>query len=211
MARTRSSRRCVFLWMFVLVSVLRQNGGGVFAYQIPALKQWSNQLETGYKRRVAANPSFPAKSITEVLLAAGTQLAAECNRRGTSRLLPEIDFVVPAIFTAVFGKYYRYVVGRYHDDCCLYCTTQQANKRTHTQSLCQIFELSGYTYRSSKPIVWNMNFQGDPVRSTCKGPFCGRSRNRVGSSNASFCLSIGNNIHHDSYSPVMMQTFYFFF
>ena len=77
-------------------------------YQLP-MKQWTNELKTGYERRVAADPSFASKSITEVLLAAGTQLTAEWNRRGTARMLPEIDFVVPAILTAVFGKYYRYV------------------------------------------------------------------------------------------------------
>lgn len=83
----------------------------VTAYQgisIPT-KKWSKQLSTGYKLRVAADPSFPVKSITEVLLAAGTQLTAEWNRRGRHRLLPEIDFVIPAILTAIFGKYYRYV------------------------------------------------------------------------------------------------------
>jgi hypothetical protein len=78
----------------------------VFGYQSP-LKRWSHQIRTGYERRVAADPSFAAKSITEVLLAAGTQLTAELNRRGTARLLPEIDFVAPAIISAVFGKYYR--------------------------------------------------------------------------------------------------------
>jgi len=69
--------------------------------------QWKKQLDEGYQRRVAADPSFPQKSLTEVLLAAGTQLAAEWTRRGAHRLLPEADFVVPAILTAVFGKYYR--------------------------------------------------------------------------------------------------------
>lgn len=58
---------------------------------------------------MAADPSFPAKSVTEVLLAAGTQLSAEWNRRGAHRLLPEIDFVFPAMVAAVVGKYYRYV------------------------------------------------------------------------------------------------------
>lgn len=68
--------------------------------------QWKKQLEQGYQSRVAADPSFPQKSLTEVLLAAGTQLAAECTRRGVHRLIPEADFVLPAILTAVFGKYY---------------------------------------------------------------------------------------------------------
>ena len=76
------------------------------AYQSP-IKQWSQDLQMGYRRRITADPAFKVKSITEVLLAAGTQLTAEWNRRGTARLLPEIDFVVPGILTAVFGKYYR--------------------------------------------------------------------------------------------------------
>ena len=76
------------------------------AYQLP-LQRFSQELRVGYRRRVAADPAFPAKSITEVLLAAGTQFAAEWNRRGASRLLPEIDFVIPGVLTAVFGKYYR--------------------------------------------------------------------------------------------------------
>ena len=79
------------------------------AYQSP-IKQWSrwsHDLQKGYRRRITADPAFKVKSITEVLLAAGTQLTAEWNRRGRARLLPEIDFVVPGILTAVFGKYYR--------------------------------------------------------------------------------------------------------
>lgn len=71
------------------------------------ITQWKKQLHDGYQCRVAADPSFPQKSLTEVLLAAGTQLAAEWTRRGAHRLLPEADFVLPAILTAVFGKYYR--------------------------------------------------------------------------------------------------------
>ena len=73
-----------------------------------SIQRWTQQLQTGYQRRVAADPAFASKSITEVLVAAGTQLTAEWNRRGADRLLPELDFVVPAILTAVFGKYYRY-------------------------------------------------------------------------------------------------------
>ena len=77
-------------------------------YQImSSVKRWNEQLQTGYQRRVAADPLFPQKSLTEVFLAAGTQLAAEWSRRGGHRLIPEADFVLPAILTAVFGKYYR--------------------------------------------------------------------------------------------------------
>jgi hypothetical protein len=73
------------------------------------LSKWTKQLHTGYQRRVTADPSFPSKSVTEVIVAAGTQFTAEWNRRGIDRLMPEIDFILPAISTAVFGKYYRYV------------------------------------------------------------------------------------------------------
>ena len=70
---------------------------------------WKQQVRRGYNRRVNADPSFFGKSITEVLVAAGTQLMAEWSRRGASRMIPELDFVVPAVLAAVFGKYYRYV------------------------------------------------------------------------------------------------------
>jgi hypothetical protein len=66
-------------------------------------------VQIGYHRRVNADPSFFWKSVTEVLVAAGTQLMAEWNRRGATRMVSELDFVVPAVLTAVFGKYYRYV------------------------------------------------------------------------------------------------------
>lgn len=60
---------------------------------------------TGLNQRLAADPSFLKKSVTEVVIAAGTQLSAEWNRRGAS-ILPELDFVVAGVLTAVFGKYY---------------------------------------------------------------------------------------------------------
>jgi hypothetical protein len=59
-----------------------------------------------YKMRLAADKNFISKSITEVLLAAGTQLAAEVNRRGARGLMSEIDFVVAGLLTAIIGKYY---------------------------------------------------------------------------------------------------------
>jgi hypothetical protein len=46
------------------------------------------------------------KSVTELILAAGTQLSAEANRRGVHRLVPEVDFVFAGILTAMIGKYY---------------------------------------------------------------------------------------------------------
>jgi len=70
---------------------------------------WKLQLKNEYDRRVNADPSFFSKSTTEIIVAAGTQLMAELNRRGVSRIIPELDFVLPAIFAAIFGKYYRYV------------------------------------------------------------------------------------------------------
>lgn len=99
------SRKVRVLFLLCHVSVV------VVAYQQASasqIKKWTQQLQTGYQRRIAADPQFASKSITEVLVAAGTQLTAEWNRRGADRLLPELDFVVPAILTAVFGKYYRY-------------------------------------------------------------------------------------------------------
>ncbi len=72
-------------------------------------RSWNEKVRTAYRRRTNADPSFFAKSITEILVAAGTQLMAEWNRRGASRMVTELDFVVPAVLTAVFGKYYRYV------------------------------------------------------------------------------------------------------
>jgi hypothetical protein len=156
---TRSTRgshcRGFYLGLFLLVSVLMPHnniGVVVHAYQIPTLKRWSDQLKIGYKRRVAANPSFPAKSLTEVFLAAGTQLAAECNRRGTSRLLPEIDFVFPAILTAVFGKYYRYVSQK-SLLLCFITHGNNSNKIKPPPESCQIFEqIADHTHRSPKPI-----------------------------------------------------------
>ena len=70
---------------------------------------WNEQVRKAYRKRTNADPSFFGKSVTEVLVAAGTQLMAEWNRRGASRMISELDFVVPAVLTAVFGKYYRYV------------------------------------------------------------------------------------------------------
>ena len=106
-------RQQVLLFALLVIGLCHRRRAplvAVAAYQGISLPKWSKQLSTGYKLRVAADPSFPAKSVTEVLLAAGTQLAAEWNRRGADRLLPEIDFVAPAVLTAIFGKYYRYVI-----------------------------------------------------------------------------------------------------
>uniref|UniRef100_A0A7S2EFC0 Uncharacterized protein n=1 Tax=Trieres chinensis TaxID=1514140 RepID=A0A7S2EFC0_TRICV len=67
----------------------------------------ARDVARGYRLRVAADPSFPAKSAAEVLLAAGTQFAAELGRRGGySGVVREVDFVVAGILTAIAGKYY---------------------------------------------------------------------------------------------------------
>lgn len=63
-------------------------------------------IKEGYNQRISADPEFLTKSIFEVIIAASTQFIAEVGRRGRHRMLPEIDFIVPAILTAVFGKYY---------------------------------------------------------------------------------------------------------
>ena len=39
-----------------------------------------------------------------MLIAAGTQFIAEWNRRGQSRIVAEIDFVIAGILTAIVGK-----------------------------------------------------------------------------------------------------------
>lgn len=71
-------------------------------------QQWTQALSRGYSRRLAADPAFPVKSVTEVVLAASTQLVAEYHNRGSSLrnlLFLQVDFVVPAVLTAILGKY----------------------------------------------------------------------------------------------------------
>jgi len=63
-------------------------------------------IKEGYEQRISADPEFLSKSIFEVIIAASTQFLAEVGRRGRQRILPEIDFVVAGVLTAVFGKYY---------------------------------------------------------------------------------------------------------
>jgi len=69
-------------------------------------RSWKAGASRGYSMRMRADPAFFQKSIVEVLVAAGTQLMAEWNRRGAHRMVPELDFIVPAVLAAVFGKYY---------------------------------------------------------------------------------------------------------
>ncbi len=73
-------------------------GGSIMSVRKSISEQW--------RLRIEADPDFIAKSITEVILAIGTQLAAEFGRRGKSRMITEIDFVVAGILTAMAGKYY---------------------------------------------------------------------------------------------------------
>lgn len=69
------------------------------------VRHWMQDIATGYERRCAADPAFPLKSLTEVMLAAGTQFAAEYERRGADQIAAEVDFVVAGVLTAVYGKY----------------------------------------------------------------------------------------------------------
>jgi hypothetical protein len=64
------------------------------------------EIRNQYQQRVAADPEFLRKSIVEVLIAASTQLTAEVGRRGRNGILPEIDFVIAGLLTAIAGKYY---------------------------------------------------------------------------------------------------------
>ena len=70
-----------------------------------SIRRVTSSISTGFQQRVEADPSFAMKSATELVLAAGTQLSAEWNRRGAS-LVPELDFVVAGVITAMVGKYY---------------------------------------------------------------------------------------------------------
>lgn len=65
-----------------------------------------NNIQTQYAQRIAADPNFLQKSVTEVILAAGTQFMAEIGKRGIHQIVTEIDFVIAGILTAIAGKYY---------------------------------------------------------------------------------------------------------
>jgi len=58
--------------------------------------------EEGFRQRIAADPEFISKTIFEVIITASTH----CIARGRRNILPEIDFVIAAILTGVFGRYY---------------------------------------------------------------------------------------------------------
>lgn len=89
--------------------MLSFNGGvnsrSMFNFSLMIKNNLSYFMEE-YRLRVAADSNFLSKSITEVFLAAGTQLAAEINRRSLHRIVAEIDFVVAGVLTAIAGKYY---------------------------------------------------------------------------------------------------------
>jgi hypothetical protein len=95
--------RCCWL---LVVALLSLNFSATEALVPLSVRKIPSKISTGFEQRVAADPSFPTKSVTELLIAAGTQLTAEWSRRGASRLIPEIDFIVAAILTAMAGKYY---------------------------------------------------------------------------------------------------------
>lgn len=95
----------VLVWLFTCAATLGFHNANALALKNP-IKSWTREIAVGYERRVAADPSFPVKSVAEVFLAAGTQFTAEWQRRGASQLLPEVDFVLAGVLTAVAGKYY---------------------------------------------------------------------------------------------------------
>lgn len=102
--RRRPAERRALCSLFAVLSLCLQRFQSTLAWT-PA-KGAVRSIQTGYQQRVVADPSFPTKSVTEILLAAGTQFAAEWNRRGASRLRPELDFVVAGVLTACYGKFY---------------------------------------------------------------------------------------------------------
>ena len=62
-------------------------------------------IKNGFAHRIEADPSFVSKSLLEIMLAAITQYMAEVSRRGKDRIMPEFDFVLAGVLTAVCGMY----------------------------------------------------------------------------------------------------------
>lgn len=91
---------------FILLSFLTASRALTSKPPLHPISRLINDAKHGYRQRVSADPSFPVKSVAEVFLAAGTQLLAEVERRGCHRLLPELDFVLAGVLTAIVGKYY---------------------------------------------------------------------------------------------------------
>ena len=70
-------------------------------------RRWVDEIAQGYCNRRTADPNFLLKSTLEVALAASTQFAAEWNNRGgAANMIQQVDFVVPAVLTAIAGKYF---------------------------------------------------------------------------------------------------------
>jgi Protein RETICULATA-related len=74
--------------------------------RINPLQKWRRDVRLGWEARTNADPNFAFKSTAEVALAALTQLSAEWKSRGLRRMLPEVDFVVGGVVTAIAGKYF---------------------------------------------------------------------------------------------------------
>ncbi len=77
-----------------------------WAGSLKAPKAIGDEIRSQFRQRVAADPEFVQKSVVEIIFAILMQFAAEVSKRGANRILPEIDFVVAGIFTAMVGKYY---------------------------------------------------------------------------------------------------------
>lgn len=75
-------------------------------FQSLSFGQLLSNVQRQYAQRIAADSNFLYKSITEVILAAGTQFMAEVGKRGIHQIVTEIDFVIAGILTAIAGKYY---------------------------------------------------------------------------------------------------------
>ncbi len=74
--------------------------------QLKGPRAIGDEIKYQFRIRVAADPDFVQKSIVEIIFAILMQFAAEVSKRGRHRIVPEIDFVIAGIFTAIAGKYY---------------------------------------------------------------------------------------------------------
>lgn len=95
------------LWdtLWLLLFSISELASPIDALHTFSIHRLTNSISSGFQQRVEADSSFPMKSAAELVLAAGTQLSAEWNRRGHFFLL-ELDFVVAGVITAMVGKYY---------------------------------------------------------------------------------------------------------
>lgn len=100
--------RSALYYLFLLFLLALSSCSEAHALQVTKspIRNLIGQIMNGYHQRVAADPTFPQKSVAELFLAASTQLAAEIERRGSSQIVPQLDFVLAGVLTAVFGKYY---------------------------------------------------------------------------------------------------------